>query len=47
LKLSYKIPIFTGISIIATIIVNIVALELFTKALLPDYQKELEAISAP
>ncbi len=44
MKLAYKIPVFTGVAIIATVFVNILALQLFTKSLLPIYQKEIEDI---
>jgi len=44
MKLAYKIPVFTGVAIITTVFVNILALQLFTKSLLPIYQKEIEDI---
>jgi signal transduction histidine kinase len=41
-RLSYKIPIFTGIAVIATVFVNIFAFQFFIQELLPGYQQKIE-----
>jgi hypothetical protein len=44
LRLSYQIPIITGVAIVATIIINILAFHYFMGTLFVAYTEEIEAI---
>lgn len=41
-RLSYKIPIYTALSVMSTVLVNIFAFQFFTQELLPGYLKKIE-----